>query len=238
MRSYRLWSVFSNIFVLSGVLLSFSVWAVVNVDKTRVVFNQSDLTQSINVINSGQNETFLQLWTDDGDLTLSPDASITPVIVIPPVVKMYPGEMRSLRLMLTSRQALPADKESLYWLNIYQIPALKKELNAAARKVVLPLRIRMKIFIRPAGLNAPQTTDPEKLRFAARGDKITLTNPTPWFMSMTVNPKGQQSIKDIILAPYSDLQIESRTTLKSGDSVNYAVINDQGIPVNYTTTFQ
>lgn len=144
MRSYRLWSVFSNVVVLSGVLLSFSVWAVVNVDKTRIVFNQSDLSQSVNVVNSGGNETYLQIWTDDGDLTLSPDASITPVIVIPPVVKMYPGEMRSLRLVLTSRQALPADKESLYWLNIYQIPALKKELNAAERKVVLPLRIRLK----------------------------------------------------------------------------------------------
>jgi len=108
MRNYRLWLVFSNLIVLSGVLLSSSVWAVVNVDKTRIVFNQADLTQAINVVNSGNTETFLQLWTDDGNVTLSPDASITPVLVLPPVVKMVPGEMRSLRLMLTSREALPA----------------------------------------------------------------------------------------------------------------------------------
>lgn len=238
MRSYRLWSVFSNVVVLSGVLLSFSVWAVVNVDKTRIVFSQSDLTQSVNVVNSGENETYLQIWTDDGDLTLSPDASITPVIVIPPVVKMFPGEMRSLRLVLTSRQALPADKESLYWLNIYQIPALKKELNAAERKVVLPLRIRLKIFIRPEGLNAPLTTDPEKLRFAVKGNKIAITNPTPWFMSMNVYSEGQQSIKNLTLAQQSDAYIDSHTPPKPGESVNYAVINDQGVPVNYTTTLK
>ncbi|MFE0583797.1 fimbrial assembly chaperone [Pantoea vagans] len=238
MHNYRLWLVFSNLIVLSGLLLSTSVWAVVNVDKTRIVFNPSDLTQSINVINSGQNETFLQIWTDDGDLTLSPDASITPIIVIPPVVKMFPGEMRSLRLMLTSRQTLPANKESLFWLNIYQIPALKKALSVAERKVVLPLRIRLKIFVRPAGLNAPLTIDPEKIRFAVSGNKITITNPTPWFMSMNVNPKGHQSIKNLMIAPQSDLQLNSDATLKSGDSVSYAVINDQGIPVNYATVFK
>jgi len=238
MRNYRLWSVFSNLIVLSGVLLSSSVWAVVNVDKTRIVFNQADLTQSINVVNSGNNETFLQLWTDDGNVTLSPDASITPVIVLPPVVKMVPGEMRSLRLMLTSRDALHAGKESLFWLNIYQIPALKKELNAAERRVVLPLRIRLKILIRPAGLQAPKATDPEKLRFAVTGDKITITNPTPWFMSMNVKPQGQAAIKNLMIAPHADLQAESQATLSPGTVLNYTVINDQGIPVNYTTVLK
>lgn len=238
MHNYRSWSVFSNLIVLSGLLLSSSVWAVVNVDKTRVVFNQSDLTQSVNVINSGQNETFLQLWTDEGDLTLSPDASITPIIVMPPVIKMFPGEMRSLRIMLTSRYSLPTDKESIYWLNIYQIPALKKALNVAERKVTLPLRIRLKIFVRPAGLNAPQTRDPEKIRFAVTERKLTITNPTPWFMSMNVNLRGHQAIKNLMLAPQSDLQLNSDAPLKAGDSVSYAVINDQGIPVNYATVFK
>lgn len=238
MRNYRLWSVFSNLFVLSGVLLSSSVWAVVNVDKTRIVFNQADLTQSINVVNSGNTETFLQLWTDDGNVTLSPDASITPVIVLPPVVKMVPGEMRSLRLMLTSRDALPAGKESLFWLNIYQIPALKKAPDAAERRVVLPLRIRLKILIRPAGLHAPQATDPEKLRFAVTGDKITITNPTPWFMSLNVKPQGQSAIKNLIIAPHAELQAESQAALSPGTALNYTVINDQGIPVNYTTAFK
>lgn len=238
MRNYRLWLVFSNLIVLSGVLLSSSVWAVVNVDKTRIVFNQADLTQSINVVNSGNTETFLQLWTDDGNVTLSPDASITPVLVLPPVVKMVPGEMRSLRLMLTSRDALPAGKESLFWLNIYQIPALKKAADAAERRVVLPLRIRLKILIRPAGLQAPQATDPEKLRFAVTGDKITITNPTPWFMSLNVKPQGQAAIKNLMIAPHAELQAESQAALSHGTALNYTVINDQGIPVNYTTAFK
>lgn len=236
MRSYRSWSVFSSLILVAGILFCFSARAVVNVDKTRVVFNERDRAQSITVFNSGVNETFLQLWTDDGDPDLSPDNSITPVLVLPPVVRILPEEMRSLRLMLTSRQSLPADRESLYWLNIYQVPALKREGNAVQRRVVLPLRIRLKIFIRPAGLNAPGTADPEKLRFTVTGDTLTLTNPTPWFMSLNVQPQGQPTIKNLMVAPLSTLQLENHGGLTPGDSVRYAVINDQGMPVNYTTT--
>jgi len=233
MRNYRLWSVFSKFMMAALWLYSFSVFAVVNVDKTRVIFNQSDQAQSINLINSGESATLLQLWTDEGDMTLSPDASITPVVVLPPVIKMFPGEMRSIRLLLSSRQPLPADKESLYWLNIYQIPALKKEVNVAERKVILPLRIRMKIFVRPAGLKAPQVTDPEKIRFKATGNTLTITNPSPWYMSMNVNAGGKSWVKNISLAPLSSAQINNDGQKKKGDTVTYEVMNDQGFPVNY-----
>ena len=57
-------------------------------------------------------------------------------------------------------------------------------------------------------------------------------------MSMNVNPNGHQSIKNLMIAPQSDLQLNSDATLKPGDSVSYAVINDQGIPVNYATVFK
>jgi P pilus assembly chaperone PapD len=219
--------------ILAVWLWSFSVSAVVNVDKTRVIFNQSDQAQSINLINSGESTTLLQLWTDEGDMTLSPDASITPVVVLPPVIKMFPGEIRSIRLLLTSRQSLPADKESLYWLNIYQIPALKKEVNVAERKVILPLRIRMKIFVRPAGLKAPQATDPEKLLFKKTGNTLSITNPTTWYMSMNVNTGGQSWIRNISLPPLSTAQINNAGQQKAGDTIIYEVMNDQGFPVNY-----
>jgi len=55
---------------------------------------------------------------------------------------------------------------------------------------------------------------------------------------MNVYSEGQQSIKNLTLAPQSDAYIDSHTPPKPGESVSYAVINDQGIPVNYTTTLK
>jgi P pilus assembly chaperone PapD len=52
----------------------------------------------------------LQVWTDFGDPQVTPDRVVTPVVVLPPLFKMLPGELRGLRLMLSSRDGLPDDR--------------------------------------------------------------------------------------------------------------------------------
>jgi P pilus assembly chaperone PapD len=91
----------------------------------------------------------LQVWTDAGETASSPDSSRTPLVVLPPVFKMQPDELRTLRVMLSSRRSLPEDRESLFWLNIYQIPPELNATESVTAKLVLPLRLRLKVFIRP-----------------------------------------------------------------------------------------
>lgn len=102
MLSYRSLLVFSRFMLLSMFVLPGANLAAVNIDKTRIVFNAGDTAQSVNLINKAESPAIVQIWTDEGDIHLSPDKSKTPVMVVPPVLKMMPGEMRSLRLMLTS----------------------------------------------------------------------------------------------------------------------------------------
>ncbi|KTR46654.1 fimbrial assembly protein [Pantoea ananatis] len=237
MLSYRSLLVFSRFMLLSMFVLPGANLAAVNIDKTRIVFNAGDTAQSVNLINKAESPAIVQIWTDGGDIHLSPDKSKTPVMVVPPVLKMMPGEMRSLRLMLTSRTDLNADKENLYWLNIYQIPALTRTSGNAARKVVLPLRLRLKVFVRPAGLSAPQTKDAQKLRFIQHDRALRIMNPAPWFTSMNAEV-ANEVLKDIMIAPFSSITIPVKAGLHAGDNIHYEVIDDQGNASRYQSSIE
>jgi len=57
-------------------------------------------------------------------------------------------------------------------------------------------------------------------------------------MSLNVKPEGQAAIKNLMIAPHAELQAESQAARSPGTPLNYTVINDQGIPVNYATAFK
>ncbi|WP_159119079.1 fimbria/pilus periplasmic chaperone, partial [Klebsiella pneumoniae] len=114
MRSYRQWLVFSKallaLLLLAGITPA--PFAAVNVDRTRLVFAANDIVQSLTLTNDSVTPMLLQVWTDAGETASSPDSSRTPLVVLPPVFKMQPDELRTLRVMLSSRRSLPGDRES------------------------------------------------------------------------------------------------------------------------------
>ncbi|MFG6653926.1 fimbrial assembly chaperone [Scandinavium sp. M-37] len=237
MRSYRWWSVFSK----ACVGLAFSIAtasAAVNIDRTRLIFASADQVQSLNLSNDSATPMLIQAWTDNGDPNASPDTSHTPLVVMPPVFRMLPGELRSLRLMLSSRQKLAADRESQFWLNIYQIPPNTRPADNGTRKVILPLRLRLKVFIRPAGLAAPQERDEQQLRFILNGSTLRIENPTPWFMSLSVQPGRQKAISGLMVAPKAMLEVPLNAALNAGEKVSYEVITDSGNTRSYRVSPQ
>ncbi|ASN15645.1 fimbrial assembly chaperone [Pantoea ananatis] len=235
MLSYRSLLVFSRFMLLSMFMLPGVNLAAVNIDKTRIVFNAGDTAQSVNLINKAESPAIVQIWTDEGDIHLSPDKSKTPVMAMPPIFNMQPGEVRSVKLMLTTRSALAPDKETLYWLNLYQIPAIKKSDGQNPRKLILPLRLRLKVFVRPTGLRAPQPEDAKKLNFILKGQELKITNPTPWYMSL--NAKVDNAVlRDIMVQPHSYVLLSPSTSLNPGSIVSYEVINQNGNAEKYHGT--
>jgi P pilus assembly chaperone PapD len=235
MRNYKRWLVFSKYWLACWLVfgLTTSAHGVVNADRTRVIFSASDMAQSLNLSNDGATPALVQVWTDLGDPRVPPDKVSTPVIVTPPVFKMQPHEIRSLRLLLTARQSLPADKESVFWLNIFQIQPESEQARKAGQKVVLPLRLRMKVFIRPAGLGAPDNAQYQRLQFSARNGQLQITNPTAWYMSLEVQLVGQQAVSNLMVAPEGQLSVPLPVQVKPGQQLNYRVITDDGNSRNY-----
>ncbi|WP_058973942.1 fimbrial assembly chaperone [Type-D symbiont of Plautia stali] len=238
MRSCKLWSVFSKSLALASLLFSAHTLAVVNIDRTRIIFNANQTSQTLNLKNGPENPTVVQIWSDEGDLMLSPDLSKTPLFAMPPMMRLSPDEQRAIRLVLTTRQSLADDRESLYWLNIYQIPALTQHLGSSERKIVLPLRIRLKVFIRPATLGAPEPDDVQKLRFVVRGKQLSIENPTRWFMSLRLNIANSISVNDVMVAPLATQTVTLNQAISTDEKVDYEVFDDNGNPVSYSTTIR
>lgn len=237
MRSYRQWLVFSKallaLLLLAGITPA--PFAAVNVDRTRIVFAANDVVQSLTLTNDSVTPMLLQVWTDAGETASSPDSSRTPLVVLPPVFKMQPDELRTLRVMLSSRRSLPGIGKAFSGLIFTRSPE-QNATDSVTRKLVLPLRLRLKVFIRPHGLKAPTSNDERKLRFSIASQGITITNPTPWYMSLAVAPIKGISIGNIMLAPYEQRDVALSNMPAVGSTVDYAVINDSGNWRTYTAT--
>lgn len=235
MRSYKWWSVFNKVTVAVGIMLcctAFHASAVVNAEKTRVVFNSGSIAESLSLVNSEKEPVVVQVWTDNGDPTVSPDQVHTPVVINPPVFKMKPGEIRNIRLLLVSAGGLPQDRESVYWLNIYQIPPNTETQHKGEKKIVLPLKIRMKVFVRPEKIGELQENDAQKLQFSIDhepGNKtLLIQNPTPWHLTLSSLRSGKTALPGVMVAPFTSERVEIPADKTLADKVEYDVINDNG----------
>ena len=235
MHSYKWWSVFNKVTVAAGIMLcctAFHASAVVNAEKTRVVFNSGSIAESLSLVNSEKEPVVVQVWTDNGDPTVSPDQVHTPVVINPPVFKMKPGEIRNIRLLLVSAGSLPQDRESVYWLNIYQIPPNTETQHKGEKKVVLPLKIRMKVFVRPEKIGELQENDAQKLQFSIDrepGNKtLLIQNPTPWHLTLSSLRSGKTALPGVMVAPFTSERVEIPADKTLADKVEYDVINDNG----------
>jgi len=55
-----------------------------------------------------------------------PEYEKSPFVILPAVFRMQPAGIQSLRVFYNGA-ALPSNKESVVWLNLYEIPGVKKK---------------------------------------------------------------------------------------------------------------
>jgi len=237
MRRHRSLSACSNLLLAGALILSSPASAVVNSTQSRLVFNEKSVAESLTVVNSVRSPALVQVWTDDDDPLSPPDRISTPLVVVPPLFKLAPGESRNLRVMLISRKGMPADRERVYWLNIYQIPPNTAQKSALEKKVILPLRIRLKVFIRPTGLKEPEEDIGEKLRFTlsqtkSENGRLTVINPTPYYITLGSLKLGRTPLKAEMIAPFSSLTLPAKD-ISDERTLNWTVIDDYGKQMPY-----
>lgn len=238
MHKHRLLLAFNNLLLAGALSMGIcNAGAVVNSTQSRLVFNEDSIAESLTVVNSVGYPAIVQMWTDDNDPLSPPDRISTPLIVVPPLFKLAPAESRNLRVMLLSRNGMPKDRERVYWLNIYQIPPNTQQQTAQEKKVILPLRIRLKIFVRPVGLKAPEEEIGEKLHFTLNYENtqdpvLIVKNPTPYYMTIGDIRLGKKALKAEMIAPFSSIRI-STASAGSSHELSWTVIDDYGKQMPY-----
>ncbi|PNG34798.1 hypothetical protein A1395_13095 [Pseudomonas protegens] len=219
-------------------LCSLSVQASVVVDATRIVYPAKDREVSLRLSNKGQQAALVQTWIDDGRVDAKPDEVDTPFIVMPPMVRIDPDKGQSLRIAFVPSTNLPKDRESVFWLNVLDVPPLASA--QVGNHMQLAFRTRLKLFFRPANLPGSAAESAEKLRWnLSRSGKNTVLqvhNDGAFhvsFNSVELKLKNGRvlTVKSHMVAPKSSADFVFEQSPNTSDfdvGVMYEWINDFG----------
>lgn len=219
----------------------FSVHAGVTASSSRVIFTEGLAQQSLMLVNTNDWPVMVQTWVDNGDVNPAPASVKAPFVAVPPLFSLAPQRMQGIRLIY-NQSPLPQDRESVFWLNLYEIPPGSPERSLQAQSVVLTMNTQMKIFWRPKTLGAPENL-PEKVHFRWEdpGGKweIICQNRSPWHVSFaaisvltTDQPYTVEPQPDMMVAPYSEkrysVQVGSAKKRALPLRVRAEIIDDEG----------
>lgn len=93
-------------------------------------------------------------------------------------------------------------------------------------KLQLAIISRIKMFYRPTNLAMAPEEAPAMLRFRRSGSKLTLINPTPYFITVTNMKAGNSNLPNTMVPPKGEVSVDI-THAATGD-ISFQTINDYG----------
>jgi chaperone protein EcpD len=240
--------------VISAVLLAtafctaaLQATAGVVVNGTRVVYPADKREVTVSMRNTGENPSLVQAWLDAGDPHSKPGESKVPFVLTPPLFRLDPTKVQSLRLVYT-HDSLPVDRESLFWLNVLDVPPRAAVNTELPNQLELAFRHRMKVFFRPAGLTSSAADAPGRLTWKALFSAgkligIQASNPTAYHVSLTqisARIAGHTTVAKVdMVDPFASrtFELPEPVIVPSGPvAIEYWFINDYGGNVSATAS--
>ena len=235
----------------AGLLVSFSMlvaaqaMAGVIAESTRVIFPPDAREQSLQLVNLNTYPVVVEAWVDDGELDSAPEKSTAPVIPLPPIFRLNAGDQLSLRLLHTGAP-LARDRESLFWLNLYEIPPRPLDLPPDSAILTVAVRTQMKVFVRPQGLPMAAGEVAGKLGFSLRAEPgrpaLHIDNPTPYYASIAAlqyaSASAAEQVEALMVAPFGSLDVDLRppadAKAEAEAEIVFTLIDDEGNAVVQT----
>ncbi|EIF35487.1 P pilus assembly protein, chaperone PapD [Burkholderia sp. Ch1-1] len=224
-------------------LLAGSIHASVTIGGTRVVYPLEQREVTVKLDNDSNKPSLVQVWIDDGKPDAKPGEIKVPFVITPPIFRMDAKKAQTLRVMYTG-EPLPQDRESVYWLNVLDIPP-KAGAVPDANTLSLAYRTRIKVFARPDKLPGKPEDAAAQLRWSitasadGKGQAVSVSNPTPYYVSFSeigVESGGHTFRNDQggMVAPRTSaaLPIAKMNGVAAGAKVHYIAINDYGGPID------
>lgn len=228
---------------LLALLIPFSAAnAEIIIHGTRAVYPSDAREITLQVTNTGKSPALVQAWIDEGDAKATPDQSKAPFIITPPITRVEAEKGQFLRITsLPTANALSKTQETLFWLNVLDIPPKPSTKNAGDAPdnfLQLAIRSRIKFFYRPSGIKEDVALAPEKIQWSSQGNNLLIKNPTPFYITITtisqehLGKKVNILSEGIMLVPFS----EQKIALKNSNikDMTFTTINDYGGRVERT----
>lgn len=185
---------------------------------TRVIYNEDKKETSISVKNPDKYSYLIQSWVD------ATNNEKAPFIITPPLFRLGTTEENRLRIIRTGG-TLPADRESMFWMNIKSVPATENHPDENTLQIAI--KTRLKLIFRPQTLREQPEQTTDKLTWQSRGNQLVVNNPTPYYMNFSEVKVGGHTVKDATyVAPMSSACF-SLPSGASGDII-WKIISDFG----------
>jgi fimbrial chaperone protein len=193
--------------IASLLLAATAAHASIQPDRTRVILNEGEQATTVTLSNRSDRFPYLvQSWIEDEHHT----KITTPLIVMPPLQRIEPNERNVLRIARLPSTTLPTDRESVFYLNIREIPPKTDTPNS----LQIALHSQMKLFYRPKGIQPARDEDPTlpmTLHIDAAAQKLVFDNPTPYHITVVELAVGAQKtaapLDPLMVSPKSEASV-------------------------------
>ncbi|MDR5838483.1 fimbria/pilus periplasmic chaperone [Caballeronia sp. LZ034LL] len=205
---------------------------------TRVVYNQSEPEVTVKLTNNGKVPGLVKVWLDKGDPDARPDTIEVPFTITPPLMRIDPTKSQTLRIMFAG-EPLPANKESIFYLNVLEVPPKATGEAASANQLQLAFRTRIKFFYRPSSLQKQPVDAAGQVVWHLKQDHgktlIEASNPTEYHVSFdsvsySDGTRTASFIDGGMVAPGETKDFPLKGDVPSSGKVAWTVINDYGGP--------
>ncbi|CAI1547332.1 fimbrial biogenesis chaperone [Serratia fonticola] len=171
----------------------------ISVDNSRIIFQASDDAKgkSTGITSSASSSSPFLVRTQ-----VTKDAHgqqiQTPFVTTPSLLRLDPGNTNQVLIMKTPSN-LPKDRESLFYLRVVAMPAGTAESDTTSSAVAGSLQVAtgqvVKLFYRPDNLPMVQKEAMGKLQFSSSPQGLAVSNPTPYYISLSRVTVGGKEVK-------------------------------------------
>lgn len=222
-----------SIIAVVFILLSLSIHANIIISGTRFIYPSTEKTIAVQLKNPDDSPILVQSWLEQENQVSK--SNKIPFIITPPLARIEPKSNQSLRIRYTG-EILPQDRESLFYLNILDIPSKPKSQNTSQNYLQFTFRNRLKFFFRPNTLPYPVEESYTKVAWSLKENQLTIKNPTPYHITyLGLNFKTEKDGEVIdktfdidMIKPFSEQTITLKNAIPKATWVQWYLINDYG----------
>ncbi|CAM3997421.1 fimbria/pilus periplasmic chaperone [Serratia silvae] len=216
------------IVTLLGPLVVQQAQAAIALDRTRVIFDGSQNSVSLNISNNNKQLPYLaQGWIEDE----KGNKINSPLTVLPPVQRVEPGKPSQVKIQsLPVAKQLPQDRETVFYFNLREIPPKSSKPNT----LQIALQTRIKLFYRPIAIaiNDNSTPPQEQLTLTRQGDQYMVNNPTPYYVTLVDGSSKKQGpsingFEPLMVPPQGTMPL-TVSVASIGSSPVLTYVNDYG----------
>lgn len=204
--------------------------ASIEVGASRVIYHEIDNESLLKLKNPDQDRAYLiQSWLEPykyADNKIANPMQKIPFVITPPLFRIESSDENVIRIIKNGGN-LPADRESVFTLNVKAIPETEK---SDKNTMMFAIKSSIKLIYRPAALEGGKAESAyQNIKFHIENNKLIATNTTGYAITLSnvtlnnvkVNIKG-----NTMLEPFASVSYTSPAP--KGQRVSWQSIGDLG----------